>query len=396
MAVLAWGSSALTFVLLCGMSVFAVADHRYGDLGGVLQILAFAAVGLLITRARPRNAVGWLFLGLGFLIAELVFARDYAIYALRVNPGSLPGGNIAAWFGVWPIELITGVVALALILFPHGTPPTRRWRLLVAAIVIGTAGQTILSAGWNVNLTVPFNFPEATHPLSLPGLSFVRPVYGALQTLTILWLLSTVVAIAVRYRRGDYTERTQLKWVMSAVALLGVGMALAVLILDYRAVIVWTLISPLVPISAGVAIRRYRLYEIDRIINRTAVYALVTGILVGAYLGLILLIQTVSPLGNHSSAAVALSTLATAALFRPVRARVQTLVDRRFNRSRYDAAQTLTAFAARVRNEVDIYAWSDELLSVVNATMSPRTVSIWLRPNPQNAPPAPRGNPMSP
>ena len=378
--VVAWGSLAISLMLLAGTVIFAVPNHRFGDLGSTTQIISFGLVGVLITRARPRNAVGWLFCALALLIAELMFARNYAIFALRTHPGGLPGGDVAAWFGVWPIELTTGLIVSALVLFPHGSPPTPRWRYLVWAIGIVTAVQTVLSFGWNVNLSQPYNFPEATPPIALPGLRVIRGVYGGLQTLSIVWLLSAVVAMIVRYRRADNSVRAQLRWIMFAVVLLGVGMALAVVTIDYNAVIVFTVLSPLIPISAGIAILRYRLYEIDRIINRAAVYAVVTGLLVSAYFGLVLLFQEISPLANHSSFAVAMSTLALAALFRPLRTRVQKVVDRRFNRSRYDAVQTLQEFSVRARNEVDINTLSVALLSVVKTTMNPRSASIWLRP----------------
>jgi hypothetical protein len=392
---LAGGTVALAFLFLCGTVALAVANHHPGDLASIPQVSAFALIGLLITRARPQNAVGWLFCALALLIAELLCARNYALYSLRTAPGSLPGGDTAAWLGVWPIELTTGLIAAALILFPHGSPPTRRWRVVLWIIAIETAVQTLLSFGWDVNLTQPYNFPEAASPLSLPGPGSAQGLYGALQMFSVLWLLIAVVAMVRRYGRAGQQERAQLKWVMYSMAALGGGMVAALATLDYKAVVVFTLVSPLIPLSAGVAIMRYRLYDIDRLINRTAVYALVTGLLLAAYLGLVLLIQTIVPLGDNSSVAVTISTLAIAALFRPLRINVQKVVDRRFNRSRYDATKTLQEFSVRARDEVDLDALSAALLTVVGKTMNPKTASIWLRPPTSTAQAAadPRGAP---
>jgi hypothetical protein len=380
-ALVAWGSACLSLLTLTGGVILAIFNHHLADLSSIPQVVAWALVGAIITTARPRNVVGWLFCALALVIAELICARNYAIYALRTDPGGLPGGNIAAWLGVWPIELTSGLVATALVLFPNGAPPTRRWRFVVAGIAAGTIVLTILSFGWDVNVTIPYNFSEATFPFSLPGLRSARAVYGALGVLSPVWFLTAAAALVRRYRLAGNEVRTQLKWVMYAVAFLGGAMVVAVFTLDYKAVIVFSMVAPLVPITAGIAILRYRLYEIDRIVNRTVVYVIVTGLLAGAYFGLVLLIEAVSPLTNDSSIVVAVSTLAIAALFGPARTRIQLLVDRRFNRVRYDATRTLQEFSVRARDEVDIDALSAALLSIVTRTMNPESVAIWLKPS---------------
>jgi hypothetical protein len=380
-----WGLTGLTAAFMSGTVILALRTHHPGDLASIPQVTAFALVGFLIVRARPQNSVGWLFCGFAFVVTEILFARNYATYALRTNP-SMPGGNLAAWFGVWPIEVVVCLISAALILFPHGSPPTRRWRVVVLALVLESAVQLVLSFGWDVNLTRSFNFPEAAHPLALPGLETARHMYSALQSFSMFWLLIAAASMIRRYRLAGYEERAQLKWVMYSVAALGIAMAIGLNLLDYKSLIFFTLISPLIPIAAGIAILRYRLYDIDRIINRTAVYGLVTGVLIAVYFALVLVIQEVSPLESHSSIAVAGSTLAIAALFRPLRVRVQDLVDRRFNRSRYDAVQTLQEFSAHARNEVDLDALSHALVNVVSRTMHPRTVALWIRSDPSPPP----------
>lgn len=337
---------------------------------------AFAIVGAVIVSSNPRNSVGWLFCVLAFVVGELEAAQGYATYALVTRPESLPGADLIAWLGVWPIECTSGLLVLSIVLFPHGRLPSPRWRPAAGMVVVLSGALTLLSFFWNVNLTN--NFPQAHMPFVLPGLATARAFYPPIQGISILLFLVPVAATAIRYRRGSHEERLQLKWLLLAVVVLGVSLVVAGFgVPDPH--IVFSLTAPGIPIAAGVAIQRYRLYDIDRIISRSLGYAAVTALLAGLYFGLVLLVSVVSPLATDSPVVVAVSTLLVAAAFGPVRRRIQSLVDRRFNRARYDAARTLDDFATRLRDEVDIGSLSRDLVEIVDRTFQPETLTLWLR-----------------
>jgi hypothetical protein len=234
----------------------------------------------------------------------------------------------------------------------------------------------LLSFFWNVNLTN--NFAHAHMPFVLPGLGVARTIYLPIQGMSVLLLVVPVAALVVRYERGSYEGRLQLKWLLLAVMVLGVSLLVASFTIPNPHV-VWSLTAPGIPIAAGVAIQRYRLYDIDHIISRSLGYALVTALLAGLYFGLVLLVSVVSPLATDSPIVVAVSTLLVAAAFGPVRRRIQSLLDRRFNRARYDAVRTLDDFATRVRSEVDIASLSRDLVGIVDRTFQPETLTLWLR-----------------
>jgi hypothetical protein len=350
-------------------------------------MLAFPTVGVLIATRQPANAIGWLFLATGVSAALEDVLLGYATHALLVDP-SLPGG---AAFGVladvlWVPTLVCGITFLFL-LFPDGRLPARGWRWLVRftiALAVGYAIGTILLPG-------PLYFFEtlARNPF---GVEAVRPVAQAAVDLGGMAVLPTamagMVALGARFRRSGPEARQQIKWLFLLAAVFAPLTPLLVLLSETDVRVGGVVIAdvlfeiPLVaiPVCVGVAILRYRLYDIDVVINRTLVYTALTAILAAAYFGCVLLFQlALSPVTEESGLAVAGSTLAVAALFRPARARIQAAVDQRFYRRRYDAQRTLDAFTGRLRDELDLDTLGADVRAVVRETVQPSHVSLWLR-----------------
>jgi hypothetical protein len=343
-------------------------------LGTIPVALAFAVVGALVA-ARTGNRLGWLFLAVGMAGA----VSDAALaYAARVPAAELPG---AAWVG-WIFTVFLGPVAplffLTVLLFPDGRPPSRRWWPVVWVAIISALAQMVTVALSNANFSS--NFPKLRDPVTV--VAPLGTAYNLAAELSLPVLLAGVIAMIVRFRRSGREERLQLKWFMyaSAVAVVAV---LADAQFSSGPLPAFDIAFPLIPAAVGVAILKYRLYDIDRVISRTLAYTIVTGLLVGVYAGLVLLATQV--FGLHTPVAVAAATLAAAALFAPLRSRVQRLVDRRFNRVRYDADQMVTAFAARLRDAVDLGAVQADLVAVVNRAVEPAHISVWIassRPGP--------------
>jgi hypothetical protein len=379
---LAWGLWALTFAIF----VFAMAFGAAGSVKDWTQIsvlatyaaflLAFATVGALIASRRARNPIGWILLG---------SAMSYAVGGLTEVPaGSLPGVPQALqdWLGTW----VWGVgVSLAgtflLLLFPGGELPSRRWRPVAWAAGVGLVAF-VLGQAFAPELAES----HTRNPVGIGGV--VGQVFELLQEGIILVVGATLASIAslvMRFRRAADEERHQLKWLTYAaglVALASVGASLVNVFSepsDASDNIQNTLVTgalACVPIAIGIAILRYRLYDIDRIINRTLVYGVLTAMLGAVYAGVAVGLGTVV---GESSLVVAASTLLVAALFRPARRWVQGLIDRRFYRQKYDAARTVEAFTARLREEVDLDSLTGDLVGVVRNTMQPAHASLWLR-----------------
>ena len=353
-----------------------------------LLFLVFSTVGALIASREPRNTIGWLFLGAGIGAAVENAALGYSTYTLVAQPGALPGGATSALIAdlVW-VPTLTLTTTLLFLLFPDGRPPSPRWQPIVylaGAIAAGYIAGTLFVPG-------PLYFyPEIQNPLAIPSLEGVlRPLLDLTSGPAIfLSIVPAVIALALRFRRSHGTERAQLKWLVYAGMLL-VATTPLVVFLGVREVqvagvllsnILFTLLINGIPVAVGVAILRHRLYDIDLVINRTLVYGALTATLAGAYLATVLLLQlALSPLTTESDLAIAGSTLAVAALFRPARRRIQAAVDRRFYRRRYDAARTLERFGGRLRDEVDLESLSADLRKVVAETVQPVHVSLWLR-----------------
>jgi hypothetical protein len=356
----------------------------------LLAFAAFMTVGSVIVAHRPGNAVGWIFSAVGLLSAAGWLAMEYAAYAYLTRPGALPGAALAAWYASWWwYPMLSLIVVFTLLVFPTGRVVSARWRPVVVAAAIATAGLVALTA-LQSTLTLQDTDYTVSNPIGLAGIQDPeQSTVGAVLFLLLLGcMVAAVLSMVLRFRRSRGVERQQLKWFTYAGALLILSILVTEFLLPTAASwpdIVLGLLLAFVPVAAGVAVLRYRLYDIDRLINRTLVYGLLTAILALGYTGAVLVLGQL--FGGISaeppSWAVAGATLAVAALFRPARRRVQAAVDRRFNRRKYDAAKTVEAFTARLRDEIDLDTLSTELLAVVDQTMQPRTASLWLRPSMQ-------------
>jgi hypothetical protein len=352
-----------------------------------VAIVAFATVGAVLVARRTGNAIGWVFLALGVVVAVRVTGAAYADYSLLIRPGSLPEGTIAVALGEAASTTMFALVGLAILLFPDGRLPSRRWRrlpwVLGIAAVSGAVGNG-LAPGYFVDAE---SFRRFSNPL---GVGSDRELFEALAGLG--WLLVSLgifacgTAMVRRMRRAHGIERLQLKWMAFAASVFAVGFVVVSItffagLSGPTADAVRTGLLGLgfctIPVAAGIAILRYRLYDVDVVVNRTVVYVTLTAILAGVYVGGVLLGQLV--LSPSSDLAIAASTLAVAALFRPLRGRVQAVVDRRFFRRRYDAQATLQAFAARLRDQVSLDAVETELRDAVANTMQPSHIGLWLR-----------------
>jgi hypothetical protein len=392
----AWSMLAVFAVSLVVGLPLAVANGTFQQDAGnqILLFLGFSAfmvVGALVVAHRPNNAIGWLFSASALLAFTGQLAGQYAIYGYATRPGSLPGATLAVWYGSWPWVLI---LALTLIftplVFPTGRLLSPRWRPLAWLAGVATAVLTTLnSLRTNMSLgTVPDQVIANPIGVAVVGNPDKGPAVPALILLLTVLAAVAFGSLVVRFRRSRGEERQQLKWFTYAAALVPLsvlGDALPAVVGDLA------IDLPIVflPVAAGIAILRYRLYDIDRLINRTLVYGLLTALLAGVYVGAVLVLGRLfgGVSGDPPSWVVAGATLAVAALFQPARRRIQAVVDRHFNRRNYNAARTIEAFSARLRDEVDLDTLAAELLTVANQTMQPTTMSLWLRPAPQARPP---------
>jgi hypothetical protein len=385
---------AVSVALTAGFFLLQALTPMYSFLGSALAdaifaigYLAYSVVAALIVPRQPRLVIGWLLAFVGLTGVITMFVDRYAALAVHVDP-SVPLAPTAAWLGGW--LWMPGDVAITTflpLLFPNGALPSRRWRpvawLAGLAMLLGPARA--LRQG-----PVSENFLEIPNPYALPS-PLGAAVAGSEVVLFMTWALAaalSVAALVVRLRRSRGVERQQLKWLgsgMAFVALSFVAVVPVYLLVGYSAAAAWITGLPaigitLLPVAAGVAILRYRLYDIDVLINRVLVYGVVSAVLLATYaVGVVLLQTLLRPFTAGSDLAVAFSTLVIVALFQPIRRRVQDVVDRRFYRSRYDAVRTVDAFTARLRDEVELDALRADLLGVVGDTLRPRHASVWLR-----------------
>jgi hypothetical protein len=378
-----WGLLALGLVgHAAGVALWVVNGSFLQDPGEDIALMlafgSFLVVGCVLVARRPDNRIGWIFTAVGLLTTAAILAQGYATYAYVTHPGSLPGRLVAAWVFTWiwlPIGMLT--VVFPLLLFPTGRSLSARWRPVTWLAVGLTAAWTVVGA-----LNPSLDVINGTIPNPI-GVSGADPNTGLASTvlngLMLFVVAAAIVSLVVRFRRSRTVERQQFKWFAYA----GVLVVLAVLstnVLPSLGNLPWVAVIAL-PISVGIAILRYRLYDIDRLINRTLVYGLLTATLGLVYAGAVLLLGQVfgGVTEDPPSWAVAGATLAVAALFQPARRRTQQVVDRRFNRRKYDAAKTVEAFTARLRDEIDLDTLSAELLAVADQTMQPTTAALWLR-----------------
>jgi len=391
---LAWSLWALSVALTALSLLLLVFNLSHPDVPiysfwaeNVLFSVGYSTVGaVIVPRMPPENPTGWLFCVIGLLWAVIHFIGEYAIYTLLATPGSLPAGEAASWVYSWLWVPGLGLLVYLSLLFPNGRLPSARWRWfarLSALLTLVGALLTAFSPG-----PIILGLSAIRNPLGVEGLP---NAYKVVQVLMLVLIAGAVVSLVVRrvYVRG--VERQQTKWFTYTSAVAASG-AILQYIISEPLELVWLggvghslVLMGLagMPISMGIAITRYRLYEIDIIINRTLVYGSLTAILVALYFVGIVVLQRffVFLTGQQSTLAVVASTLLIAALFSPLRQRIQSFIDRRFYRRKYDARKTMEAFSAQLRNETNMDALSDNLVGVVRETMQPAHVSLWLLPD---------------
>jgi hypothetical protein len=393
---LAWSlwalSSTLTVsaLLLLALNLSHPHTHTIDDwLDSTLNAVFFSTVGAIVASRRPENLVGWL-LCLWALSESLYhFSGQYAIYALLARPDSLPAGEAFAWVFSWLLFIVIGFSVLSILLFPTGRPPSRRWRwvtwLTVAFILVGAVSGAFSSGPVD-------GLGPIRNPLGMEGFSDVSDSIF-LTMVALVLVVAAALSVFVRLRRAKGIERQQIKWFAYAAAATVMGLVLAAVIPDVIDVPLWferighaifLLLLPTIPISIGIAILRYRLYEIDTLINRTLVYGTLTLTLALVYFGVVTatqaLFQTLTGQEQLPQLVIVASTLVIAALFNPLRRRIQSFIDRSFYRRKYDVRRTLEGFSTKLRDETDLEALRGDLEGVVRETMQPAHVSLWLRP----------------
>jgi hypothetical protein len=395
---MAWSVWALCVALVASavlLDFFNPSVPRRGgpifDLFVAVALLAYPTVGAIVVSRRPNNLVGWIFCVMGLVFGTGVFADTYAYYTLAAGPDSLPGGVYMAWFsGEWLVlpGLFLGS-ALLVLLFPNGRLLSSSWRTVVW-LAVGGSAMTALAFATAPGRISPYRI---SNPFGIEGtLRTILDVLGRLGAATVLvCCVLAVISVFVRLQSAQGEERQQIKWFAYAAAVLlsafFLGLPLAAVIGAIGAG--WAGLMPIVigvlaiPIAVGVAMLRYRLYDIDVIINRTLVYGSLTAMLALVYFGGVAATQAVftglSGQEEQPQLAIVVSTLVIAALFTPLRRRIQSFIDRRFYRRKYDARKTLEVFSTQLRNETDLDALSDDLVGVVRETMQPAHVSLWLR-----------------
>jgi hypothetical protein len=351
----------------------------------VPMVVSFATVGALIAARHPGNPIGWLFASFAAIAGLVLLASEYASYALVTASGSVPGGDWAAWLGAWSLGFTIAIPAFIFLLFPDGHLLSPRWRPLAWLIVAnGILGVALAALS---NLAVADFSPFASSPVQLLRGGAIRAIYNANQAVGAAVVLGSALCLVVRLRRARGEQRQQLKWVAYTATVGFAAFAIVALVGWPEPVVVATVAFPAIAIAAAIAIFKYHLYDIDRLISRTLVYAILTLVLGLGYAGVVLVLgQRFGGVTRHPpSWAVAGATLAVAAAFQPARRRIQQAVDRRFNRRKYNAATTIQAFSTRLRDQIDLDTLSTELLAVVDQTMEPTRVSLWFRPSTQGS-----------
>jgi hypothetical protein len=396
-----WGLSVVLLPLSTALFLFNPASSGITDVpdavGAVVMaalILTFSTVGTLIATRQPQNLVGWIMLVAGFALGATVLTSSYVDLSISQPRGRLPGTEWVTWFAQWIwVPGFAPALTFLLLLFPNGRLPSRRWRpvgWLAAAAMVILGSSMAFTPG-------PFvDYPKVTNPLGF------APLEGSLlEGGGVGWLLLPVSVVlsassmVVRFRRATGEERQQIKWFALAAAFAAVGWVAITLAyatdegtenpLLVAAELLQLLSFLGLALAVGIAVLKYRLYDIDLIINRTLVYGALTVLLAAVYFGSVATTQAIfralTEQEQQPQLAIVISTLVIAALFNPLRRRIQGFIDRRFYRNKYDAAKTLEAFSAKLRDETDLKALSDDLVGVIRETMQPAHVSLWLRPD---------------
>jgi len=358
-------------------------------IGHTVSAVAFSLVGAVVGSRRPENPIGWLFCAIGVFAAIVLLSSEYAAYALLAQPGSLPGGLAMVWIRAWVWVPYVGLFVLLFLVFPEGWPRSRALRWFTSLVLFVIAYGTVLAAFSPGPIDAIGGAVD--NPLGMEALRGVGTNSAVGPVESVLYALGIVAAASLfgRMRRARGVQRQQIKWFAYATVVLVGGVVLDFTVSEATGVqwlgkigFVLRMVGLAgLPIAIGIAVLRYRLYNIDRIINRTFVYGALTATLLTVYVADIVLLQRIFVLitGERSTLAVVASTLMIAALFTPLRRRIQGFIDRRFYRRKYDARKTLEAYSVQLRNETDLEALSDDLVGVVGETMQPAHVSLWLR-----------------
>jgi hypothetical protein len=393
---LAWALCALSLALTALSLLLFILNLSYPNthlyepwLDNTLTAVFYPTVGAIVASRRPENPVGWLLCLYGLVISIGYFCAEYAIYALLAEPNSLPAGEAMAWIVSWVLPIINGLTVFYILLFPTGRLPSRRWRWLGWLTVIYVVVGVILgafSSGALLGILGPIQ-----NPLGIEGFSNIY-YKAVLFTMASLLTLAAALAVFIRLRRAIGVERQQIKWFAYAAVATVSAATLAYIIPRVIDTPLWfervgfalnIAFIPAIPIAIGIAILHYRLYDIDILINRTLVYGSLTLMLALVYFGGVTATQVVftalTGQEEQPQLTIVVSTLVIAALFTPLRRRIQSFIDRRFYRRKYDARKTLEAFSAQLRDETDLNALSEDLVGVVRETMQPAHVSLWLR-----------------
>ena len=395
---LGWSLVVLSVALLVGgIALSRAASSTVPDLSfrgetndasvvaNLVTLLTFSVVGAIIASRHPRNTIGWLFCSVGVTIGLNSLAGDYVEFWLASGFGKVSLAETAAWFSSWAWILLTYVpTTFVLLLFPDGRLPSHRWRPVAWVAVLGIAGTIV---GYALEAGPLEDFPQIANPYGVDG-SFVGMVGVAGSIVAAGSLVASAISLIVRMRHAGSEQRQQIKWLAYGGAVVVGTICVSLLINLWNGpvgIVVGNVALLGLPVFTGIAIVKHHLYDIDLLINRTLVYGSLTTMLVAVYVGGIILSQRVFVgLTGHEELpqlAIVASTLMIAALFAPLRRRIQAIIDRRFYRRKYDAAKMLRAFSARLRDETDLGTLSDDLVGVVKETMQPEHVTLWLRPD---------------
>src|SRR5215203_4610287 len=399
---LAWSLCALSLALtalnflLIALILSLDAPIFFYWLEPTVVAVGYSVIGAIVASRLPNHPIGWICCAIGFIAAVEHFSGEYAVYALVARPDSLTGGKAMLWMSNWVWIFMFGLIVFLLLLFPNGRLPSNRWRPFAWFSAAVTVVGAILAA------IAPDSTPgpnsEANALRSLPNPFGIEGLPNLQQPVQVLVLSVGLVAAAslvlVRLRNARGIERQQIKWLIYASAMLSGALILKDTVFSPLGRTPWGLwVGYLLvavgglggPIAIGIAILRYRLYEIDTLINRALVYGSLTAMLVAVYFGGVAagqaILRTLTGQEQQPQLAIVVSTLVIAALFTPLRRTIQSFIDRRFYRSTYDAAKTLEAFSVKLRDETDLDALNADLIGVVRETMQPAHVSLWLRPD---------------
>jgi hypothetical protein len=356
-----------------------------------VSLLTFGLVGALIAARLPANPIGWLLIAVGLSWATDSALEGYARYGLQLHPGSLPGAAYANALNAWIWMVSISIMGIFLFqLFPDGRPLSPRWRILIW-ISAGTLAVAVVARAFAPGKLTDATVSSARNPLGIGSLHVLGSIASLGLSLTLICIPLSAVSLILRYRRSHGTARLQLKWLVSATAAVVIVYTVVITISVYPAgqTPLWLMVLQdgtvvsfcLIPLAIGAAVLRYRLYEIDVIVRRTLVYAVLVTMLAAVYLAGVTTLGWIgrAVTGQSGTVAVTLSTLLVAASFQPLRTRIQAAVDRRFYRRRYDAERAASIFTSHLRGQVDLEALNRELLGVINDTVQPSHASLWLR-----------------